>query len=130
MIGILVMLNNYFHDFATSLVLVCSYSMVVMVRYVEQNGGMESKRLVVHVYPKVLHINVGATIFVFMAGIVRTFTYSEFEWYDAAGKGQVVALIIKHILLVIAFSYGVYLWVGVHRKIKAMRKELRAEGQG
>lgn len=128
MVGILVMLNNYFHDFATSLVLVCSYSMVVMVRYVENNGEIETKRLVTSIYPKVMHINVGATIFVVMAGIIRTFTYSEFEWYDAAGKGQVVALIIKHILLVIVFTYGVYLWVGVHRKIQQMRKELRSEG--
>lgn len=122
------MLNNYFHDFATALMVVCSYSMVLMVRYAENNGGKELKGMVVGIYPNMLHINVGSVIFLFMAGIVRAFTYSEFEWSDAVGNGQVPALIVKHILLFVLFFYGAYLWLGVHKKIRHMRKELMSEG--
>lgn len=124
MIGILIMLNNYFHDFATAIVLVWSYSMVLMIRYVKTKGAVESKDMIVSIYPKMLHMNVAAVVFVLIAGIVRAFTYSEFEWAEAAGRGQVLAVIIKHILLFIVFFYGIYLWIGIHKTIKELRKEL------
>lgn len=122
MIGILVMLNNYFHDFATALVVVCTYGMLLMVRYAEKNGGEDSKRMVLALYPKMMHLTGGSVVFVFMAGIVRAFTYKEFEWHDAAATGQVPALIIKHIILFILFAYGIYLWVAVHKKVKDIKK--------
>lgn len=119
------MLNNYFHDFATALFLVCSYAMVLLARHVEHKGD-ESKSLVTDIYPKLLHLNVGSVIFLFMAGIVRAFTYVDFEWANAVGTGQVPALLVKHTLLLALFFYGVYLWIGVHRKIQIMRRELGA----
>ncbi|MBI3752739.1 MAG: hypothetical protein HY266_01675 [Deltaproteobacteria bacterium] len=122
MIGILVMLNNYFHDFATALVVVCTYGMLLMVRYAEKNGGEDSKRMVLALYPKMMHLTGGSVVFVFMAGIVRTFTYKEFEWHDAVATGQVPALIIKHIILFILFAYGIYLWAAVHKKVKDIKK--------
>lgn len=123
MIGILVMLNNYFHDFFTATFLVCSYSMVLLVRYVIGRGE-ESKRLVVDIYPKLLHLNVGSVIFLFMAGIVRAFTYEKYEWANAIGTGQVPALMVKHALLFGLFFYAVFLWIGVHKKIQILRREL------
>lgn len=117
------MLNNYFHDFATALFFVCSYAMVLLVRYVDGKGA-ESKSLVTGIYPKLLHLNAGSVIFLFMAGIVRAFTYVDFEWANAVGTGQVPALLVKHTLLLALFFYGVYLWIGVHRKIQNMRREL------
>lgn len=124
MIGILVMLNNYFHDFATALVVVCTYGMLFMARYAEKKGGHDSKQMVLALYPKMVHLTGGSVVFVFIAGIVRAFTYKEFEWNNAVESGQVLALTIKHIILFILFAYGIYLWLVVHRKVKAMRKEV------
>lgn len=123
MVGILIMMNDYFHDFATAIFLTCTYAMLLLVRYVEDKGT-EAKGLVVGIYPKMLHVNAGAVIFLFMAGIVRAFTYKDYEWANAVGNGQVPALIVKHILLFVLFFYSVYLWVWVHKKIQALRKEL------
>lgn len=116
------MLNNYFHDFATALVVVCTYGMLFMVRYAEKKGGRDSREMVLALYPKMVHLTGGSVVFVFMAGIVRAFTYKEFEWNNAVESGQVLALTIKHIILFILFAYGIYLWLIVHKKIKAMRK--------
>ena len=123
MIGILVMLNNYFHDFFTATFLVCSYAMVLLVKFV-MDRGEEPKRLVVDIYPKLLHLNVGSVIFLFMAGIVRAFTYEKYEWANAIGTGQVPALMVKHALLFGLFFYAVFLWIGVHKKIQSLRREL------
>lgn len=119
------MLNNYMHDFATALVVVCSFIMTTMIKYAERNGGADSKRMITGIYPKMLHLTAGSFIFLLFAGVIRSFTYQEYEWMEAAGRGQVAALMIKHVLLFILFGYGIYLWVRVHGKVKAIRKELK-----
>lgn len=123
MIGILIMMNDYFHDFATALFLICTYTMVVLIKHVDDKG-LEAKGLVVGIYPKMLHVNVGAAIFLFFAGTVRAFTFKDFEWVHAVGNDQVPAIIVKHILMFTLFFYSVYLWVGVHKKIQQLRKDL------
>lgn len=121
-IAVLVMLNNYFHDFATAMVVVSSYIMLLMVRYAERNGSRDIREMVLAVYPKMLHVTAGAFIFLIFAGVIRTFTYKEFEWMEAAGRGQVIALMIKHAILFVLFGYGIYLWGIVRKRIKAIRK--------
>lgn len=123
MIGILIMMNDYSHDFATAIFLNCTFFMFVLTKYVEDKGA-EAKGLVVGIYPKMLHVNAGAAIFLFMAGTVRAFTFKEFEWANAVGNNQVPAIIVKHILMFAMFFYSVYIWIRVHKKIQALRKEL------
>lgn len=125
MLGILVMLNNYFHDFAIALVVVCAYGMLFMVRYAEKKGGQDSKQMILALYPKMVHLTGGSVVFVFIAGIIRAFTYKEFEWNNAVESGQVLALTIKHIILFILFAYGIYLWLIAHRKVRSLRKEIQ-----
>lgn len=124
MIGILVMLNNYFHDFATALVVVSTYGMLFLVKHAERKGGRELKETIIELYPKMVHLTGGSVVFVFVAGIVRSFTYKDYEWHDATASGQVAALMVKHAILFVIFAYGIYLWIKVHRKVSAMRKEI------
>ena len=126
MIGILVMMNNYFHDLAAGIVFVCGMTMFVLARKVEEIGSRESKEIFLGTYPTLVHIIGGAIIFMLFAGVIRTFTYKEFEWANAVGNDQVPAIIVKHIFLGGIFFYGVVLWVKSHKKVKEMRKELAA----
>jgi hypothetical protein len=98
--------------------------MFLMVRYVEKDGGREVKVMLTHLYSKMLHLAAGAFVFLILAGVVRTFTFKDFEWVDALGRGQVVALALKHVILFVLFGYAIYLWVFVHKKVKAIRKEI------
>lgn len=124
LLGILVLLNNYFHDFAAGVVFVCGTVMFAMVKKANEEGSDAAKELCVAVYPTVVHIIGGAVIFMLFAGVIRTFTYKDFEWANAVGIGQVPAIIVKHIVVGGIFFYGVALWIKAHRKIKEMRKEL------
>lgn len=124
MIGILVMMNNYFHDLAAGIVFVCGVVMFVSVKKVQEMGLREGKELFLGVYPTLVHIIGGSIIFMLFAGVIRTFTYKDFEWANAVGNAQVPAIIVKHILLGGIFFYGIALWVKSHRKVKEMRKEL------
>lgn len=122
--GVFVMMNNYFHDVATAMLLVASLLMMFLIREVERHGNVETKKLFVDVYPKMSHIIGGTIVFIVMAGIVRTFTYKEFEWANAVGNEQVPAIIVKHVLVIIFLVVGLRGWFRVHRRVKEMRKEL------
>ena len=121
-VSILVTVNNYFHDFATAVIIVGTYVMWLMLGYAAKTGGdLPSK--VAALYPRLLHVTGGTLVFLLIAGIVRTFTYKEFEWHDAIATGQVAALMVKHVILFLLFAYGIFLWVRVHKKVKAFRQE-------
>lgn len=124
MLSILVMLNNYLHDFATALVVVSTYAMLLMVRYAETSAARETKQMVLDLYPRMVHLAGGSVVFVFIAGIVRAFTYRDYEWHGAVETGQVTALMVKHVLLFVLFGYGLYLWLVVYRRIKVFREEM------
>jgi hypothetical protein len=127
MIGILVMMNNYFHDFAAGIVFVCGVTMFLMVSKAMEIDSRPAKEIVLGVYPKLVHIIGGAIIFMLFAGVIRTFTYKEFEWANAVGVGQVYAIMVKHVMLGALFFFGIFLWIKSHKKIKEMRKELVIE---
>ena len=38
--------------------------------------------------------------------------------------GQIVVLIFKHVLMFGIVGYGIYVWVGLHKRIKAIRSEV------
>lgn len=117
-------MNNYFHDFAAGVVFVCGIVMFKMVDWAQKMESREAKEIVQGVYPAVVHIIGGAIIFMLFAGVIRTFTYKDFEWANAVGIGQVPAIIVKHIVVGGIFFYGVALWIKAHKKIKEIRKEL------
>ena len=122
--GIFVMMNNYFHDLAAGIVFVTGVTMYVMVQKAIENDSLAAKEIVLGVYPKLVHIIGGSIIFMLFAGVIRTFTYKEFEWANAVGNSQVPAIMVKHIVLGGIFFYGIALWIKAHKKIKNMRQEL------
>lgn len=125
MIGILVMMNNYFHDLAAGIVFVCGVFMFTSVKKAEDSGSREVKEFFLSTYPVLVHILGGSIIFMLFAGTIRTFTYKDFEWANAVGIGQVYAILVKHIILGGIFFYGIALWIKSHKKVKEMRKELK-----
>lgn len=126
MVDILLFLNNYFHDLATAMMFVCGYTMFVLFNKAEKRGTKESMSLFLEVYPKLVHLNAGALIFVVMAGIIRTFTYEQFESNSALARAEVPVLMLKHVLLGGLTAYGIFLWVRVHRKVMKVRKKVGA----
>ena len=123
MVGILVMLNNYFHDFATAMLVVTTYVMVLIVRYASRSGAGDAARLAIALYPKMMHLTGATLVLLLMAGIVRSFTYSWFEWVGELGMAQIVLLGFKHVLMFSMVGYGIFVWVGVHKTVKAMKEE-------
>ena len=116
-LGVAIMLNNYFHDVATAVL--ASAALVLWALYGVQEkypnpGGTgfflaACKRLSMIVRISLMWIVVG--------GIPRTIFYRDFEWANAAGKGQVPALIVKHVLIMGFVIVGGWAWLKLKRRI-------------
>lgn len=122
-LGVLIMMNNYFHDVATALLLASGVTMWIIVKKL---GNSEEKAVVSYfldVYRGVTRLAKFSLFWILIGGIPRVIAYKEFEWANAAGKGQIPALIIKHILFFIVVGTGAYVWMKIDRRIKKLKEQ-------
>lgn len=126
MIGVLVMLNNYFHDVASGLLLCCAVTMMLLLRRVNVDSGPQVDRFIVEIYGHISKIAAASLVWIVIGGIVRTAAYRNYEWSDAAGREQIPALILKHIIFLILVSGGAYYW----RKLSVEINKLKIRNTG
>ena len=123
--GVLIMMNNYFHDVATALLLASGYVIWVIVkRYDASSKTKETTEYFLKIYGNATKLAKFSLIWIVLGGIPRTIFYTEFEWANAAGKGQITALIIKHILAFTFLGLGAHFWIKINRKVKHIREGL------
>lgn len=124
--GIFVMLNNYLHDLATAMFLCGVLLLWVLAGEIEHEGNKPgAKQLFVKIFTKFSPIITVSLVAIFAGGVIRAFNYRKYEWMEAAGRGQVTALVIKHIFLFIIVGTGVYLFVILRRKVKRFRSAIK-----
>jgi hypothetical protein len=129
-LGVAVMMNNYFHDVATALLLASGFALWVMLRRYEQDGGEAAGRYFLAMHRSMTRLARFSLAWIVLGGIPRTIFYAEFEWANAAGRMQVTALIVKHVLAVALVATGAWLWVKLGRRVAAVRARLGPEVAG
>ena len=123
-LGVLIMMNNYFHDVATALLLAGGYVIWVIVkRYDASEKTRETTEYFLSIYGKAVKLAKIALIWIVLGGIPRTIFYAEFEWANAAGKGQIAALIVKHILAFAFVGMGAHIWIRINKRVKEIRQD-------
>ena len=107
---ILLMIGNYFHDLAVALMA----TNVVMIHVVGRFAGEDpvKKEALSTLVSYLSRITWGALVYVLVMGGVRAWFFMDFEWNPAVGRGQIAALVLKHILLIGLTIYGI---VGMRR---------------
>ncbi len=122
-LGVVIMMNNYFHDVATALLLASGYLIWVIVkRYDASVKTRETTEYFLNIYGKVVKLAKFSLIWIILGGIPRTIFYTEFEWANAAGKGQIAALIVKHILAFAFVGGGAHIWIRINKRVKEIRQ--------
>lgn len=116
------MMNNYFHDVATALLITSAFVMITLSRTAERQGHIEAVRYFVDVYPRLTLLARIALGWIWIGGTVRLFTYMDFEFANAVGKDQVPALIVKHLVMFSFVGAGGYLWLRLSRRVKELRR--------
>lgn len=98
MFGILLMITNYFHDLAVAVLLVSILTIHFLGRYFD--GQVTNSEVPAALFLKLLKVSWIALAYVVAGGALRAWFFMDFEWNPAIGKGQVAALVVKHIILV------------------------------
>lgn len=114
---VLIIMNNYFHDVATAVLLGSAIVMWALGRQAA-SGGPADAAVLARLYPTLTRFAWGAVAWIVIGGIPRTIFFTRYEWDPAVVKGIVPALAIKHVLMFAAVAGGVVLWRHVRRTIE------------
>jgi hypothetical protein len=110
--AILVMLNNYLHDLATAVFAVSALAAYLLQRTAAMAAAPEAVRPVA---TGIVKIGFYALVWTLLGGIIRALAYHRYEWMEAAGRGQVAALVVKHVILVSLVVLGLIFFHKVRR---------------
>ncbi len=117
------MLNNYLHDLATAAWLVSTALTAYLAAEVEKRESPELSRFLRQVSPRLLRGSLASLAMVLVFGAIRALAYRQYEYLPAAGRGQVTALVAKHVLLFTLVLVGVVWQVRLARRIVGLEKE-------
>ena len=122
--AILLMMNNYLHDVATALLVASGYTIWLLGRRLEPSPGPDTLRYFVRLYRGLSRLALFSFFWIIAGGIPRVIFYEEFEWSNMAGRGQIPALIVKHILAFALVFAGMAVWLKVRKRVAEAEKRL------
>ncbi|MFC1769637.1 hypothetical protein ACFLZI_01115 [Nitrospirota bacterium] len=130
-LGIVIMMNNYFHDVATALLMSSGIVLWIMYRRYKQqiaeSGETEELTLFfLNMYEGMTNVAKFSLIWILVGGVPRTLFYRSFEWSNAVAHAQIPALIAKHVMVFTFVGTGVFLWHKFNTEVKQIKKA-RAE---
>ncbi|MBC7266966.1 MAG: hypothetical protein H5T75_08370 [Coriobacteriia bacterium] len=121
MTAVLIILNNYFHDVATAVLLSSAVILRVLERQAEQ--APEALAALERSYPALTRFARVALVWIVVGGIPRTIFFTRYEWDPAVVKGIVPALLVKHALMAAAVVAGSAMWVRTRKRLMTLVKE-------
>jgi hypothetical protein len=123
-LGTIITANNYLHDVATGILLVSFGAIWYLSRCFGQGNDPETSRLYLSLYATVTRIAKFSLIWIILGGVPRTIYYTRLEWAPAAGDAQIVAIVIKHVVVFAALGTAVYHWIKFSKQARRVRQEL------
>jgi hypothetical protein len=123
--SIAIIINNYFHDLATALLLTSAVILWVLGQRAER-GSVAERTALARAYPTLASFARGAFVWIILGGIPRTIFFSRYEWDPAEVNGIVPALMVKHVFMVTAIIIGALMW---RRVARIARNEVSGSGE-
>jgi hypothetical protein len=114
--AILILLNNFLHDFSAAGWLFCSVLLwsILKNNTPDQEAGKQIADILKTII-LLMKLSLGGIV---LFGIIRAVAYSRYEWNVAAGDSQVTLLIVKHVILTAVFVLGVVYYTRAGKFIK------------
>lgn len=122
--GVILMMNNYFHDVATALLLASGVAVWIIMKRLGSTTDKAVLTYFLSLHQAMTRLARISLVWIVLGGIPRTIFYIDFEWANAAGKGQVPALMVKHVLFFLFVGVGAHLWVKINRQARSIRLKL------
>lgn len=128
-LGVVIMMNNYFHDMATGLLVGSGFALHAILRIQTSMNTPQATLFFLKTNRHMVKLFKFALWWVILGGVPRTIFYTSFEWANAADKLQVPALAVKHIMMFTAVVWGVFAWRRMQQKVVLLRESLPVDMQ-
>lgn len=112
--ALFMMLNNLLHDFAVALLLAALFVLALAAR---PGLGIPEPALG-RLYATLSRLTYLCWAIIVAGGIVRTLGYRQYEWVEAAGRGQLTALYVKHALLGSLVALGLWAQLRLRKRLR------------
>jgi hypothetical protein len=129
-LGVAIMMNNYFHDMATGLLVGSGFALHAIMRIQASMNTPEATLFFLRTNSHMKKLFKFALWWVVLGGIPRTIFYTSFEWANAADKLQIPALAVKHVMMFAAVVWGIVAWRRMQKKVELLKESLPAEMKG
>ena len=130
-LGVAIMMNNYFHDMATGLLVGSGFALHAILRIQGTMNTPQSTLFFLKTNQQMVKLFKFALWWVVLGGVPRTIFYTSFEWANAAGNHQIAALGVKHVMMFAVVVWGVIAWRRMQQQVTKLRdglpEELRAQ---
>lgn len=124
--GIVLMMNNYLHDVATALLIATAAAIFALLKVAAKIEEPPAILFFLNAYRRMVKLFHWSLIWIIIGGIPRVLFYTRFEWANAAGKGQVPALVVKHVIMTVLILAGIKWWRVVRRRVEELKALLPA----
>ncbi|GAM08039.1 hypothetical protein OR1_00309 [Geobacter sp. OR-1] len=126
-LGVAIMMNNYFHDMATGLLVGSGFALHAIMRIQATMNTPEATLFFLKTNSHMKKLFKFALWWVVLGGIPRTIFYTSFEWANAADKLQIPALAVKHVMMFTVVVWGIIAWRRMQKKVELLRESLPPE---
>jgi len=126
-LGVAIMMNNYFHDMATGLLVGSGFALHAIMRIQASMNTPEATLFFLKTNSHMKKLFKFALWWVVLGGVPRTIFYTSFEWANAADKLQIPALAVKHVMMFAAVVWGIFAWRRMQKKVELLKESLPAE---
>jgi hypothetical protein len=123
-LGVAIMMNNYFHDMATGLLVGSGFALHAIIGIQKRMNTPESTLFFLKTNQHMVKLFKFALWWVVLGGVPRTIFYTSFEWANAADKLQVPALMVKHVMMFTAVVWGVIAWRRMQQRVARLKETL------
>ena len=126
-LGVAIMMNNYFHDMATGLLVGSGFALHAIMRIQTSMNSPEATLFFLKTNSHMKKLFKFALWWVVLGGVPRTIFYTSFEWANAADKLQIPALAVKHVMMFAAVVWGIVAWRRMQMKVELLKESLPEE---
>ena len=133
-LAVFLMMNNYFHDVATAMVLAAGITMRFFLVEYDSDKSAETARSLLRLYGGISAIVRISWVWIAVGGVLRLITFRDFEWANAVGKHQEYSLIVKYGIALSVMAGGAYLWARIRKRMEMIKNpspdaDRRARGE-
>jgi hypothetical protein len=122
---VLIIMNNYFHDVATAMLLSSAVILALLGRRARADGGVEALKWFAGAYRTLTRVAVWSIAWIIVGGIPRTIFFNEVEWNmsDPSNRYLFAALMVKHAAMWLAVGAGVVLWSRMRSLVRSVEAQ-------